>query len=134
MSMNWASCASISGMRPGSATVVSQDFFDSNLRLLGESVPDQGLTVVFTSGATIPATVKVGDSAVVASGTGVSISFVVEADTETSVIVKLTTMTTVDTIQTTQTSSYRLTADGALTLLRHDIFMQGNIHFVLTPK
>jgi hypothetical protein len=50
------------------------------------------------------------------------------------VVVTLPTMTTVDTIQTTQTSSYRLTADGALTLLRHDIFMQGNIHFVLTPK
>jgi hypothetical protein len=134
MSMSWDGCLSISGMPPGSATVVSENFYDSSWRPLGVSIPAQGLTVVFTSGAAVPATVKVGDSAVVAGSTAASISFAVEADTETSVIVKLTTITTVNNVQTVETSSYRLTAAGALTLLRHEIFMPNSIHFVLTPK
>lgn len=140
--MAWDSCASISGIPPGTQTVVSQTFYDSNLRPLAMTVPADGITVVFTGGAAIPATVKVGDSAVVSSGAGVSVSYAVEADTETSVIVKLTTITTTTTTtddkttvtQTTETSSYRLTAAGALTLLRHEIFWPNNVRFILTPR
>lgn len=134
MHMAWDSCHSISGIPPGAETVVSQTFYDSNLRPLATTVPAEGITVVFTGGAAIPATVKVGDSAIVSSGTAGSISYAVEADTETSVIVKLTTITTISGVTTTETSSYRLTAAGALTLLRHELFMPNNVRFVLTPK
>jgi hypothetical protein len=142
LEMAWGNCASVSGIRPGTDTLVGQTFFDSNMQPLAQSVPAEGFTVVFTSGAAIPATVKVGDSAIVASGAGVSVSYAVEAETETSVIVKLTTITVTTTTtndkttvsQTTETLSYRLTAAGALTLLRDEILMPNNVIFILTPK
>lgn len=116
---------------PGSETVVTQSYYTDGKVPLGLTIPAEGVTILWTNTSPIPETVKVGDSAVLSSGNLGAISYSVEPETDTAVIVKVIAQTpTTDGGQATMTSTYRLTAAGTLTLLNHRI-VEGPISFIL---
>lgn len=91
-------------------------------------------TVAYASNGGFPASVKVGDAGVLANAVGETMSYVVESDTETSVIVKVITQSFGSPMVSTETTSYRLTAAGAVTLVRDEIAYTDGPSFVLTPR
>lgn len=114
---------------PGTEVVITESFYSASLTPLGMRIPSTGATIVWTNTTPIPATVKVGDSAVLTSGNLGSITYLVEADTATSVFVKVVAQTS----DMTATSTYSLTADGTLKLVEHEIMRPG-ITYILSPR
>lgn len=117
-----------------STTQTATNFFDSNYVDLGYSVAG-GEYAVFLTPLSIPATAKVGDTAVAgtetlytdstkttSSGTSVK-SFVVEADTASTAIVNLIekSMDATGNVTDTSQNRYRITAVGLLTPLSIDV-------------
>lgn len=130
----------------GTGVVTSQSFVDSNYRPLGSVIPNQQYSKF--GPVVIPTTVKVGDTGIIGTstawttsakttplGTG-SYSYVVEPETDSSVIVKLITksFSTTNALQYTEVVSYRLSAAGGLTQLVDDISYSTGTHLILTPR
>jgi hypothetical protein len=134
---------------PGSGTVTSQDFYDTDYVVKGFVTPGQSYSS-FADKVVVPEAVRIGNSGVFGSaktwtdssrtfqiGTG-TYSYVVEADgaSTTSVIAKLVTRF-VDTSNApvfTETETYRLTASGWLTLLVDDVVRADGSRLTLTVK
>ena len=132
---------------PGTDTLSAQSFYDGSFAPLGMSVPNLSYTR-FAAPVTIPASVKVGDTAVLGNAPSwtnsakvtlngsETVSYAVEADTETSVIVKFITrgFDLDNSLLFTDIESYRLTADGRLTLVRIEDYFPDGQSAILTPR
>lgn len=134
---------------PGSGTVPSQDFYDSDYVVLGFMTPNQSYSK-FSDKVVVPVAVNIGDTGVFGSsktwtdgsktfqiGTA-TYSYVVAADgaSTSSVIAKLVTRFADPSNAPvfTQTETYRLTAGGALTLLVDETVRADGFRITLTVK
>jgi len=124
----------LSNCTPASSTDTATSYFDSNYVPLGYSVVG-GNYAVWTSSPSLPNAAKVGDVAIIgtlnkytnstkstSAGTEEN-SYVIEADTSTTVIANLISKTynSTHTLTSTEQDRYRVAADGSLTLISIDI-------------
>jgi hypothetical protein len=132
---------------PTTLVATSTAYYDSNYQLLG-SWALGGSYGVYLTPPSIPGTVTVGSSGTIgtetlytdstkAVGDGSSVlSYVVEADTATTAIIKLVTTvySATGTLTGTEQDRYRITSTGALTPVTTDIQYAGAslMHLVLT--
>jgi len=132
------------------------DYFDANYTLLGSSILGLNQNGVVTTTIPVAASVHVGDTASFATmnvykhtrygdygvyGSWV-VSYIIEADTATTAIVNLITKgyewDCIDRVSCptplvfTQQKRYRITAEGALTLISVDIQYSSGIHLLFT--
>ena len=130
-------------------TGTATDYFDTSLAAVGSSISggDYG---VYQAAATLPVTVKVGDSgsfgtellysnSCKATPTGKDVfSYEISADTASTAIGTLISQDydVNNVLVSTERDRYRIAADGSLTLLSVDIQYTGTnaLHLVLTPK
>ena len=120
---------------PATAAVTSTGYYDSNYTPLGSSTPGVEYAKFLTAPPALPASVKVGDTAVFATLTVYSdstkatvtgqrlLSYVIEADTATTAVANLITKAynTSSQLLFTQQSRYRIAADGTLTVISIDV-------------
>lgn len=120
---------------PATNAVSGTSYFDTNYTPLGSSVPGTEYVKFATLPPAIPASVKVGDTAVYATfntytdsakatATGQRLlSYVIEADTSNTVIANLITKgyNSATQLLFTQQSRYRVAADGTLTIISIDV-------------
>lgn len=120
---------------PASAAVSGISYFDTNLSLLGSSTPGVDYSKYAAAPPSLPASVKVGDTAIFstltvyanstkATVTGQRIlSYVIESDSTTTAIANLITKSynTSGQLLFTQQSRYRVAADGSLAVMSIDV-------------
>jgi len=120
---------------PATNTVTGTSYYDANYTILGSSIPNLEYTKVLTTPPPLPASVKVGDTAVYATITVYTdstkrtivgqrvLSYVVEADSPTTAFVTLITKSYNATNQLlfTQQSKFRIQGDGTLTSVSIDV-------------
>lgn len=120
---------------PATAAVTSTGYYDSNYTPLGSSTPGVEYAKFLTAPPALPASVKVGDTAVFATLTVYSdstkatvtgqrlLSYVIEADTATTAVANLITKAynTSSQLLFTQQLRYRIAADGTLTVISIDV-------------
>lgn len=120
---------------PASSTASGTTYYDANYAPIGTTVTGVEYSVLSGTPASLPASVKVGDSAVYATLTTYTdsrkavatgkreLSYVIEADTADTVIADLIAKTsdTSDHLLLTQQTRYRMAADGSLTRVSIDI-------------
>ena len=120
---------------PASNAITGTSYYDSNYAPLGSIIPSVEYAKFLTQPPAIPASVKVGDTAVYATlttytnsakttSTGQRIlSYVIESDTSVSAIANLISKqyNLASQLLFTQQTKYRLTADGSLTIISIDI-------------
>ena len=127
--------ANFSNCTPASSAATQTGYYDSSYAPLGSVIPNTEYTKYQALPQPIPTTVKIGDTAVLAtldvytSSTKVTktgqrvISYVVEQDTATSVFVTIIAraFNTSNQLLFTQQSKYRLSDGGALTVVSIDV-------------
>ena len=127
--LNFTNCT------PATNAVSGTSYFDTGYTPIGSSIPGVLYEKFLTAPAAIPASVKVGDTAVVATSTVYTdstksvasgqrvLSYVVEADSVNTAIVNLISKgyNAANQPLFTQQSRYRISADGSLTVITIDI-------------
>lgn len=120
---------------PATGSVSGTSYHDSNYAPLGTSVPDLVYEKFATTPSPLPASVKVGDTAVYATLTAYTdssksvttgqevLSYVIEADTAGTAVVNFIARSydTSNQLLSTQQSRYRIAADGTLTTISVDL-------------
>lgn len=120
---------------PASNAVTGTSYYDSSYTPLGSTIPGVEYSKFLTQPPAIPVSVKVGDTAVYATlntytdstkttSTGQRIlSYVIESDTSSTAIANLISKqyNAANQLLFTQQAKYRVTADGALTILSIDV-------------
>ena len=138
---------SLTGCLPASSATSAVFYYATDFTPLGSEVSGGGEYVVYEPGLVVPATVKVGDTAVIGQATKYAsrakttvagtevLSYVVAADTANTALVTLITRDSDASGRVTATAqtTYRISADGALTRLSMDVATP-NIHVVLTAQ
>jgi hypothetical protein len=119
---------------PGTTVATVQFGYDANRRPVSISIPGVG-TLGVSSGVLIPATVKVGDAAVLASGPALTVSYSVEADAENSAFLHLNFQghDASGASVATEVQTFRISTAGDFTLVRDETFMPNGFSFVLAP-
>lgn len=129
VTLNFTNCT------PATNAVSGTGYFDASYAPIGSSIPGVLYEKVLTAPAAVPASVKVGDTAVVATTTVYAdstkavitgqrvLSYVVEADTANTAIVNLISKAynTANQPLFTQQGRYRIAADGTLSVMTIDI-------------
>ncbi len=129
VTVNFTNCV------PASNAVSGTIYFDTNYTPLGSSIPGTEYVKFATLPPVIPASVKVGDTAVYATlntytnstkttATGQRLlSYVIEADTSNTVIANLISKgyNSANQLLFTQQGRYRVAADGTLTIISIDV-------------
>lgn len=127
--VNFTNCS------PATNAVSGTSYYDGSYAPLGSSIPGVEYTKFLTAPPPLPSSVKVGDTAVIATlatytdstksvPTGQRVlSYVIEADTANTVIGNLITKAYNASSQPlfTQQTRYRIAADGTLTIVSIDI-------------
>lgn len=142
--VNFTNCA------PPTNSVTGTTYYNARYVLIGQSIMGGDYAKFVSPPADLPATVKVGDTAVIATLTTYAdstkavvngkreLSYVIEADTSTTAIANLITKSydVGNNLLATQQSRYRMAENGALTLLSIDVqfSFNSNIHLVYTPR
>lgn len=138
-----------SNCNPSSSTASGTNFYDANYTQIGTVIPSVEYSKFLSAPTALPSAAAVGDMADYvtlttytdsskATTTGRRVlSYVIEADTATSVIVNFTVRTydTTPQLLLTQQTRYRMAADGTLVLLTIDIQYSGSLgtaHLVYT--
>jgi hypothetical protein len=120
---------------PATNPVISTTYYDSNFTPLGSAIPGGEYAKLLTASPVLPATVKVGDTAVYATlntytdstkstATGErSLSYVIEADTDTTVIANMITkgFDSSNQLLFTQQARYKIDADGTVNIVSIDV-------------
>lgn len=135
---------------PASTAATSTVYYDSNYNMLGHSTPGVEYAKFPTAPATLPTSVKVGDTAVYGTETVYTdsskqtikgqrtLSYVVEADGPSTAILNLITrdVNASNQLLFTQQTKYRISADGTLAAVTVDIQYSttSTNHFVFTAK
>jgi hypothetical protein len=122
---------------PATSTASGTTYYDANYAPIGTTVTGVEYSVLSGTPASLPASVKVGDTAVYAMLTTYTdstppkglatgkreLSYTIEADTASTVIVDLVAKTSdiSDHLLLTQQTRYRMAADGSLTMVSIDV-------------
>ena len=120
---------------PATSTASGTTYYDANYSPIGTTVTGVEYSNLNGPPASLPASVKVGDSAVYAMLTTYTnstklvatgkreLSYTIEADTASTVIVDLVAKTSdiSDHLLLTQQTRYRMAADGSLTMVSIDV-------------
>ena len=141
---------SFTNCTPATSAVSGTGYYDGSYSPLGSSIPGVEYTKFLTAPPPLPASVKVGDTAVYATLTTYTdstksvttgqriLSYVVEADTPNTAIGNLITKgyNASSQLLFTQQSRYRIAADGTLTVVSIDIQYSttSNTHLVYTKS
>jgi hypothetical protein len=126
---------SFTNCTPATSAVSGTGYYDGSYSPLGSSIPSVEYTKFLTAPPPLPASVKVGDTAVYATLTSYTdstksvttgqrvLSYVIEADTANTAIGNLITKgyNASSQLLFTQQSRYRIAADGTLTVVSIDI-------------
>ena len=126
---------SFTGCTPASTAVTGSAYFDSAYSPLGTSIPGVEYTKFVSAPAPLPATVRVGDTAVFATVTVYTdsgkatmtgqrqLSYVVAADSSTTALVTFITRSSNNAGQLlfVAQSTYRMAGDGTLTIVSIDV-------------
>ena len=144
ITINYSNCT------PASNASTSNVYYDSNYNLLGHFTPGVEYGKFATTPATLPTSVKVGDTAVYGTETIYTdsskqttkgqrtLSYVVEADGPSTAILNLITkdVNASNQLLFTQQTKFRISADGALKVVSIDIQYSttSTNHIVLTAK
>lgn len=142
LTLNLTSCT------PASNAVTGTSYFDEDYTPLGSSIPGVEYTAFETLPPSLPASVKVGDTAVFATQTVYSdstkstatgqreLSYVVQADSSTTATVVFITKSydTSSQLLWTQQSKFRIAGDGTLTMVSIDVQFSttSTSHFLYT--
>ncbi len=149
-SASQVSTVSYSGCLPATGTTTGVTYYNANRVPIGLSIAGGEYSRFASPPPDLPASVKVGDTAVVATLTTYAdsskttvtgkrvISYLIEADTDTTAIANLSTRSynTSDQLLVTQQSRYRMASSGTLTLLSIDVQFSTTsaVHLVYTVK
>lgn len=113
---------------PDTTSTVTRTYFDMNYRLVGVQ-SDQDPPVVFSDVAVLPETVSPGDSGTAARSPAVTLSWRVQAETDTTALVYLRSINPL----AVEDQIFRISTDGKLTYVRDEAVALGIYTFVLTP-
>lgn len=141
---------SFTNCTPATIALSGTGYYDGSYSPLGSSIPGVEYTKFLTAPPPLPASVKVGDTAVYATLTTYTdstksvttgqrvLSYVVEADTANSAIGNLITKgyNASGQLLSTQQARYRIAADGTLTVVSIDIQLSApsTTHLVYTKS
>jgi hypothetical protein len=118
---------------PGTTVRTIQFQYDANRRPVGIDIPGLG-SVGVASGVVIPASVKVGDAGVLATGSLLTVSYSVEADAENTAFLHLNFQGHDSSgAAVTEVQTFHISTGGEFTLLRDETFMQNGFTFALVP-
>lgn len=141
--VNFTNCS------PSSSTATGTNYYDANYTPIGTLIPSLEYSKFSTAPSALPSAAAVGDTADYATLTTYTdstkatttgrrvLSYVIEADTATTVIVNFIVRTydTTPQLQLTQQTRYRMAANGTLSLVTIDIQYSGSLgtaHLVYT--
>jgi hypothetical protein len=126
---------SVTNCTPATNAISGTAYYDANYSPLGSSIPGVEYSKFLTPPPVLPASVKVGDTAVYSTQTTYTdssktvisgqhvLSYVIEADTANTAIANFITKTYNASSQllSTQQSRYRITTSGAVTVVSIDV-------------
>ncbi len=149
-SASQVSTVSFSNCLPATNTATGVTYYNAGRVPIGLSIAGGEYSKFASPPADLPASVKVGDTAVVATLTTYAdsskttvtgkrvIGYLIESDTDTTAIANLSTRSydTSDQLLATQQSRYRMASSGTLTLMSIDVQFSTTsaVHLVYTVK